>query len=320
MKIKKTVYMRYAIADFLRQGINAVFRKCKIGIILDPKFKSKVIFDTDEAQERIKQLILRKEPALIARFGGNEGQCTAEAIGIRMGLRKNFSKRMLHQMYFNAGVFPAGKKMLLRFGEISEQAARKVDLLGRWRSPGQDYLVEQICDPHMLMTTLENLEPWYSHTPWTEALKGKKVLVIHPFKETIEKQYEKREKLFEDPRILPEFELTVLRAVQTIAGQQDERFGDWEEALNYMFDQAMKIDFDVAIIGCGAYGMPLAAKLKDAGKTAVHLGGATQLLFGIKGARWDRYRAADFYNEHWVRPSEQERPKDASKIEGGCYW
>ena len=52
----------------------------------------------------------------------------------------------------------------------------------------------------------------------------------------------------------------------------------------------MKIDFDVAIIGCGAYGFPLAAKLKQAGKQAIHLAGATQLLFGIKGKRWEEYQ------------------------------
>ena len=48
--------------------------------------------------------------------------------------------------------------------------------------------------------------------------------------------------------------------------------------------------FDVAIIGCGAYGMPLAAMLKQAGKQAIHLGGATQLLFGIKGKRWEEIK------------------------------
>jgi hypothetical protein len=63
-------------------------------------------------------------------------------------------------------------------------------------------------------------------------------------------------------------------------------------------------DFDVAIIGCGAYGFPLAAHLKRLGKKAIYMGGATQLLFGIKGKRWDNYRLiSNFFNEHWVRPS-----------------
>ena len=86
----------------------------------------------------------------------------------------------------------------------------------------------------------------------------------------------------------------------------------------------MKIDFDIAILGCGAYGMPLAVKLKRAGKQAVHLGGATQLLFGIKGTRWEAKNyptnIAKLFNEYWVRPSASEKVKGREKVEGGCYW
>ena len=84
-----------------------------------------------------------------------------------------------------------------------------------------------------------------------------------------------------------------------------------------------EIDFDIAIIGCGAYGMPLAAMLKKAGKQAIHLGGATQLLFGIKGRRWEENypsKIATFFNEYWVYPAESEKPKNASTVEMGCYW
>ena len=49
--------------------------------------------------------------------------------------------------------------------------------------------------------------------------------------------------------------------------------------------------FDIAIIGCGAYGLPLAAKLKKEGRQAIHLAGVTQLMFGIKGKRWEENEA-----------------------------
>ena len=151
-------------------------------------------------------------------------------------------------------------------------------------------------------------------------MEGKKVVVVHPFKETIEMQYEKRKYLFENPCILPEFELRVVKAVQTIAGQRDERFSEWGEALQYMYDECMKDDFDVAIIGCGAYGMPLASMIKRAGKTAIHLGGVTQVLFGIKGGRWDHNELSALYNDYWVRPLPSETPQNANKVEKGCYW
>ena len=82
-----------------------------------------------------------------------------------------------------------------------------------------------------------------------------------------------------------------------------------------------QIDFDIAIVGCGAYGLPLAAKIKEIGKQAIHLAGATQILFGIRGARWDvRPEMQKYFNEYWIRPSDSERPKDAQSVEGACYW
>lgn len=56
------------------------------------------------------------------------------------------------------------------------------------------------------------------------------------------------------------------------------------------------------------------------GKKAVHLGGATQILFGIKGKRWDENPAVSkFYNEYWVRPLPEESVRK-NNVEGGCYW
>ena len=65
----------------------------------------------------------------------------------------------------------------------------------------------------------------------------------------------------------------------------------------------------------------LAARIKEAGRQAVHMGGATQLLFGIKGKRWDVHPViSGLYNDYWVRPDESERPKGAESVEDGCYW
>ena len=122
-----------------------------------------------------------------------------------------------------------------------------------------------------------------------------------------------------------------MRAVQSNAGN-DVIFCDWFEALTYMENEISGIDFDICILGCGAYGLSLAATIKRMGKKAVHMGGGSQLLFGIKGKRWDNdaYHWKDLpqletnysslYNKYWVRPSQSERPKSASKVEGACYW
>ena len=53
--------------------------------------------------------------------------------------------------------------------------------------------------------------------------------------------------------------------------------------------------------------MPLAAFIKSIGKKAVHLGGSTQILFGIKGERWDE---RDFFRNYTMNTgSDQQKMK-----------
>ena len=79
--------------------------------------------------------------------------------------------------------------------------------------------------------------------------------------------------------------------------------------------------FDVAIVGAGAWSLPLTAHARALGRIGIHMGGATQILFGIRGARWDDHPViAGFYNEAWVRPGPGERPAAHEAVEGGCYW
>jgi hypothetical protein len=122
--------------------------------------------------------------------------------------------------------------------------------------------------------------------------------------------------------VLPEFAfIHYLKAMQSQGGEYTQ-FKDWFEALEFMEDLMDEIDYEVAIIGCGAYGMSLAAHAKRNGKVAIHLGGWTQMLFGVYGKRWilDQPKYAQIINSYWIRPNKNERIKNLAKIEGGCYW
>lgn len=62
---------------------------------------------------------------------------------------------------------------------------------------------------------------------------------------------------------MPEFgNLYLLKAVQSIAGTKTE-YANWFEALDYMENEMDKFDYEIALIGCGAYGMNLAAHAKS---------------------------------------------------------
>lgn len=230
--------------------------------------------------------------------------------------RYNWTQKQ--DLKYNAGFFPITPQALAEFHDLMVESMRELDLLGSWVK-GENVVRGYFPDAEICR--LGDLEPYFQPDPWSEALEGKKVLVIHPFADSIQHQYEKnRTKLFKNPKVLPQFELKTIKAVQSLGGESDQ-FSTWFEALSYMQDQIKETDFDCAIIGCGAYGFPLAAFVKKLGKQAIHLGGATQVLFGIRGKRWDKDPRYDqFINEYWKRPDKSETPKTASIVEEGCYW
>jgi hypothetical protein len=194
--------------------------------------------------------------------------------------------------------------------------------MGVWFNQYEDVVCNTYC-PDAELVDLDCLEPFRFSNPWSSTLAGRKVLVVHPFVESIKKQYaEKRRLLFPSPDVLPDFELLTLKTVQSIAGSKVD-FATWFDAYHHMCYEISRIDFDICIIGAGAYGLPLASFAKQLGKQAVHLGGVTQILFGIKGRRWEREYAdstAKLFNEHWVRPLPSETPANKDKIEKSSYW
>lgn len=316
------------IADFLYYYTCSMLRKQSVKaqyvrqfFECHNRYANTRVYSASDIAEILSGLIKSGHPFMVGRFGATE----LSALKIfDFRLCSKYSK-ILEQLQTWSGFFPKTAEAGESFCNLMLECIPQVDIMGVWGQPFEDYYMKKFGSGQIKSTYLLDLEPWsYGENPWSAALEGKKVLVIHPFVDTIQRQYEKREKIYPNTMILPEFELKVLKAVQTIAGEQDARFKNWFEALDWMYEEALKIKFDVAIIGCGAYGFPLAARLKQAGKQAIHLAGATQLLFGIKGKRWEQDPAfayvQKYFNDAWVYPDETERPQRSLEVEGGCYW
>lgn len=278
--------------------------------------KAAVNTDRREAVRMIGCAIASDGPFMAGRGGWMESYGAGVWLG---GAKQNAS--LLEKLHRHAGIFPQTHDQLGAFSRVYLEALSSADMLGLLQSPYEGWLLEK-SRSRARRCALSDLEPYLDATPWSENLRGRRVLVVHPFSLSIESQYrENRTKLFSDPRVLPEFELAVLKAPQTMCGATSG-FNSWNEALADLQDRVQQQAFDVALIGCGAYGLPLAAFVKNRmGKPAVHMGGATQLLFGVSGARWrnnPRFRA--LMSDSWRAPLEDERPAGWQEIEDGCYW
>ncbi|MGA9762569.1 MAG: hypothetical protein WBQ14_09110 [Gaiellaceae bacterium] len=228
---------------------------------------------------------------------------------------------MRRNIHVVAGFFPATDENLDAFAREYLTAIRAGDIMGVWLTAGEDRFVRKYCPSAKLVTLGDLSSPYLNRPPWSAALKGKRVLVIHPFTESISEQYSRRrERIWDDPDVLPEFDLQLIKSVQSLADEPTE-FATWFDALAHMKTEMEAREFDVCIVGAGAYGLSLAAHAKSLGRKGVALCGATQILFGIRGKRWDeREDFAGLFNDYWVRPKPSEVPRNPSAVEGGSYW
>jgi hypothetical protein len=306
----------------------------KLGILKEQIPDYQYDYEEQNASHHIQHLLEQNAPCMISRFGWVEIETLMLFHCLQQGFVskiKNYYQKKIHRTYLdkglahnlsnNAGFFPADKKHFLRFGELMLDVIAQINLLGSWKDL---YLQEQLLKtsyfPNAQVIPAPPFEPYYHTQPWTSVLKNKKVLVVHPFEESIQTQYAKRHLLFENPDILPNFELKTLKAVLSLAGNPT-LYPTWFDALDDMKQKIDTIDYDIALIGCGAYGMPLASHVKKSGKKAVHLGGALQILFGIKGKRWENHSLiSTLFNQHWATPLPSETPQNYQKVEKGAYW
>ena len=291
----------------------------------------KIEYKGQAASDLIKDQLSEDKPLLVGRLGRLEREVIRRYQNSRSSgstwqktYRYFFQKSgpfwwdddFRFQIQNNAGFFPAVQPALERLAQRLLDDLVIADILAVFGDEGE--LIKGIGSLEPILLT--DLEPYYHPQPWTSGLKNERVLVIHPFSKSIQKQYARRELLFADPEVLPDFELITYQPVQSIASNPVD-FSTWFEALDWMCKQVEQIDFTIAIIGAGAYGFPLGAHIKRIGRKAIHLGGATQILFGIRGNRWDeRPFFKGLFNENWVHPLAEERPANFRVVEGGAYW
>jgi hypothetical protein len=234
----------------------------------------------------------------------------------------------------HAGVFPSTELSHRHWIQQTEHAIQQTDLLvSGWFAPlareEKPYLTR--LGRNSIALPLRALEPYYvpMEMMWTQYLKYHKVAIVSSFAETAMKQIPKAKEIWGDRAsiLLPsEAEFIPIKTgyAPVLAKGRAEWPGNpvtWEAAVESLVQRVLDSGAEIVLIGCGGLGMILGNRLKQLGKVCIVMGGAIQVLFGIKGNRWETHSIISrFWNDAWVYPSEDEIPADSNSIEKGCYW
>lgn len=291
----------------------------------------------EEGAEQISRVIQsalqRGDGALIGRNGTIE----LETVLFRLfgsAPNQKYPSSLTTRLELHAGIWPPTHASVDKWVFQLVEAIRLSDVLvAGWFEPLKAMETRLLNQVNTLAPRipLRSLEPYYvpPEVRWTRLLEGHRVAVVSSFAKTIQAQIPHREDIWPlaPSSLLPE--TTTWIPIQTgyapvlaqgIAEWPSDIYS-WDVAVDSVVRKVLESKARVALIGCGGLGMLIGAELKKHGIICIVLGGATQVLFGIKGQRWSSHSVISrFWNEAWVWPCAQETPRGAATIEGGCYW
>lgn len=257
-------------------------------------------------------------PFAAGKLGGNELQL----LYVHLTNTNPWGNLFIKEVEDVAGLYPATDDNIKWFAETVLADLHQVDLLPAWSKVIPDFeshIFSTYC-PESYITKLQHLEPYFFETPWTKYLEGKKVAVFSPFADSIKKNYIQLEKIW-DGKIMPNFTLEVVNYPVSLALGKNNKYKTSRDVYQEYIEKIHSMNFDVGIFGTGHTGLLFAIECKKLNRTGIHLGGPTQILFGVKGNRWEENTAFhSFFNESWTRPMSHETPTEIHRVEGACYW
>jgi len=270
-------------------------------------------FNASRGNDFVRQAIENGPPLAIGKIGSLE----AEAVTCYLHGR-DYPQVLRQQLLENVGIHPNDREHLDAFCKFFLEAVDKFDILAAWGHPGETGIISRV--GRRPLVRLRSFESWRHPRPWSSALAGKRVLVVTPFANSVLSQFRRREQIWRDQTILPPCELRAVR-MPLSPGLVPPVHRDWRERYEAVIKECDEAPYDVMLVGAGGLSVPLAAHAKASGRIGFHLGGHTQIFFGVYGKRWDRDRLlAGLQTPAWVRPSGDEAPPTVVKVEQGCYW
>ena len=302
----------------------------------EPKtnYSFNILKENERLFEYVKQKVETNSRFIIPRIAGIENNYAA--LGAIVGQnkqisdqQKEFIKKTIHTMKNNAGIKISDVNNIIIYSKLYLDAFHQCDLYLDWEPWGD--VVTYIQESYNFITLNFKRDRIWSfamdvfhniyNTPWTLSLRGKKILIISCFVDSIKEKIDDREKIY-GVDLFPDCKFVFLKPPQTQGENPSREFVEELKDFHRQIDEVIN-DFDVALVSCGGYGNLVCSYIYQQGKSAIYVGGVLQMYFGIYGERWVRERPDVlnfFLNKHWSRPKESEKPKNNQKIENNCYW
>lgn len=280
------------------------------------------------SQKTIKSIIEHNTIFFIGRIAGIELLTAYDVLNNNM----MDIPEDLRQLQDNAGIYVKDKDSLKVYVDKLIKSYKSCTAIAKWPTvgdvyketgQGQQLVLEMYSDIPRI--NARDLEPYYfsEQESWMSKLGGKRILIIHPFIETIRKQVPNMDRIFPNRDWFKDCSFIFLKPPITYAKNHGQK--DWQEPYKEFIEQLNKIDrdnYDIALVACGGYGMLVAEHIyKECKKSVIYIGGALQLFFGIIGKRWfTNKEIMELVNDDWIRPVKEDRPPNYQIIEKGCYW
>lgn len=272
----------------------------------------------------IKKVIQENSHFFIGRIAGCELKV---AYNFLKGDLFDLSEDLL-ELENNAGIKVVDNDSVRKYVHALTNAYEHCTVIAEWEITGKVFAHTGIgqklitgMTPHIPKIDARALEPFYFKENWMPALKGKRILIVHPFSNTFLKQVKHLKNLFPGQSWFEDCELQFIQPPLTLAGNHQDK--DWQEHYRGFIDSLKNInDFDIALVAAGGYGMLIADFIfTELKKSVIYVGGALQLFFGVVGKRWfENKDILKMMNDSWTRPEKEDKPSNYTSVEKGCYW
>ncbi|MCW5771355.1 MAG: hypothetical protein KIT16_06945 [Rhodospirillaceae bacterium] len=244
---------------------------------------------------------------------------------------RSYSAVRRHHCEVQLGIFPVDDAFIDTFADWHAGHVAQLDCLGVFGAAREQDIVEHYAfDAALMPYGMLRPDRTRAGPPgpcYLPSLAGRRVLIVASFApllaarataEIYEAVWAKIGKRWFAPR-----SVAALDFPYGFAGSDHRGFATSIDVFDDIARRMAAVDFDVALIGSGGLGIPIAAEAKRLGRVGISLGGELQILFGVKGGRWrdDPSWQRKYFTDAWIDMPPRFHPPGKQRLaDRGAYW